>query len=78
MANRKPGKMSDFANYAFFILLLQALVFIALGILVVMYPLIIVILVATNFIWMGVTTFLLAWRIRQLKGDIPEVLISGV
>ncbi len=77
MARNDLSKAQDLANYAFWILLLQAAAFIILGILVIVYPATLFFLVAVNFLWAGVSALLLALRVREFKEEATEVLGRG-
>ncbi len=57
------------SNALFWIFLLQGISFVLLGILVLLYPEILFVLMSALFVWIGLTTFLMAWRIRKFKKD---------
>ena len=61
----------DTGSYLFWLLLLQGLSFVLLGILVILYPAVLFVIVATTFLWIGFTTVLLAWRIRKHLNEMP-------
>jgi uncharacterized membrane protein HdeD (DUF308 family) len=65
-------------NYFYWLMLLQGLSFLLLGILVVMYPPAVIILVAINLLWNGITTIMLAWKVRKLRRLDPDVLAEAI
>ena len=73
MAKGSSTSTRSLTNYLFWTLILHGLSFIVLGILIVLYPAILIVIVAASFIWIGFTTMLLAWRVRSFWGSLPEV-----
>ncbi len=64
--------IKDASSYVFWTLLLQSVSWVLMGILVILYPVTLFILVAATFIWIGLTTFLIAWRIRRHAQEMFE------
>ncbi len=60
--------MRNLAKHMFWILLVQALVLVGLGLLVLAYPAILFVLVAATLIWNGAMMLVIAWRIRAARG----------
>ena len=73
MPKNSTIKTQDIINYLFWTLILQGLVYLILGIGIFLYPALLFILVSVNFLWLGITTLILAWRIRKFHGVIPEL-----
>ena len=59
------------ADNLFWIMLLQGVIFLLLGILVIMYPAVLFALAAASFIWAGVTVIVMAWRVRKFSKSEP-------
>lgn len=60
--------MRNLAKHLFWLLLLQGVSLIALGILVLMYPAVLFGLVAATFVWNGVMSMVIAWRVQRARG----------
>lgn len=62
------------SNYFFWMLILQGISWIVLGVFVILYPLSLFFIAAFSFLWMGVTTLLIAWRVRSIRDRVmnPE------
>jgi hypothetical protein len=61
------------ANHFFWILLLQGALAILIAFLVIIYPPVIVPLIAAMFLWQGLTALFLAWRVRKFWKEVPEL-----
>jgi uncharacterized membrane protein HdeD (DUF308 family) len=68
------NSLKEIANTLSWLFILQGISYIALGILVIIYPATLFAIVAATFIWTGLTTLMLAWRVRQSREALREVL----
>jgi hypothetical protein len=73
MARNHTHEPRNMTNYVFWLLLLQAISFILLGVLVLLYPALLFFLAAVQFLWMGFTTLLLAMRVRTYGEQFPAI-----
>lgn len=67
MIDIKSPEIQELISFAFITLLLQAIVFGLLGILMIVFPRLLDVWLVANFVWMGTSTMLLAWKVRQLR-----------
>lgn len=67
MIDIKPLELHEFISYASLTLILQSIVFGALGILMIFFPKLLDIWLVANFVWMGTSTMLLAVQTHQLS-----------
>jgi hypothetical protein len=74
MATR-DSSIKEITNSFFWIVGLQGLSLIVLGALIIIYPAVLFLIVAAAFIWTGLTTLMLAWRVRQSRDVLHQVLV---
>ncbi len=55
-------------------LLLQAIIFILLGLLILFYPPLLVIMAATAFVAVGIILLVFAWKVRTVLAKLPDIL----
>ncbi len=73
MAKKHIDKTQEITNYLFWIFLLQGVTLVLLGFWILIDPAVLFILVSVTFIWNGITTFMLAWRVRRFWKEVPEL-----
>ncbi len=61
-------------NHFFWTLVLQGLVFVALAILIIMYPALLFALVSATFLVIGLSLLVLAGKIRTAYQSLPKIL----
>lgn len=61
-------------NQFYITLVLQAVVFILLGLLILLYPPLLTVLAATAFVLVGIIILILAWKIRAFIDNLPKFL----
>ncbi len=66
--------IKDAVNHLYWSLVVQGIIFLLLAILIVLYPALLIVLVATMFAFMGLVILGLAIRLRQLWGKLPKFL----
>ncbi|HUO56199.1 MAG TPA: DUF308 domain-containing protein [Candidatus Paceibacterota bacterium] len=66
-------KSRNITNHFFWVLLLQGILAILIAIFVMIYPLIIIPLIAAMFLWQGITALFLATRVRKLWKEMPDL-----
>jgi uncharacterized membrane protein HdeD (DUF308 family) len=60
--------MKNLAKHLSWLLLLQGVSLLLLGILVLVYPAVLFALVAATFIWNGIMSLIIAWRVQRARG----------
>lgn len=70
MAKNKREITQDASDYLFWLLLLQGLSSLLLGILVIFYPVVVFVLVAVEFIWSGITALVMAARVKRFGKEV--------
>lgn len=56
----------------FWMFLLQGASFLVLGVLIILYPEVLFALAAALCVWIGLTTLLIAWRVRKFRRELKE------
>lgn len=72
MDNIRTSRGHELYNYVFWLFIIQGISLILLGIVILIYPEILFLLVATAFIWAGITVLITARRIRRFWSLIYE------
>jgi hypothetical protein len=66
--------ISQTARHIYWGLVLQGMLFVALGVLIAVYPPILVVIVSISFVLIGLILFSLAWRVHTFWKRLPEFL----
>ena len=53
--------------------MVQGILALLMAFLILLYPPIIVLLVATMFLWIGIAAFAMAWRVRKFWQEAPDL-----
>jgi uncharacterized membrane protein HdeD (DUF308 family) len=73
MDNTNVHRGRNIANHFFWVLLLQGVLAILIAIFVMIYPPIIIPLIAAMFLWQGITALFLATRVRKFWKEMPNL-----
>ncbi|HEX6462609.1 MAG TPA: hypothetical protein VFZ58_05095 [Candidatus Saccharimonadales bacterium] len=71
---KKITDVSQTLQQFYWTLLLQATIFILLGLLILFYPALLFILAAVAFVMVGLASLIFAWKVRALIDKLPDFL----
>lgn len=73
MDNIHIEKSKQLANHFFWVLILQGILAILIAVFVIVWPPIIVPLIAAMFLWQGLLAIFLAARVRSFHNELPTL-----
>lgn len=71
---KKLSDVGQALRHFYWTLILQAVVYIVLGLLILFYPYLLIILAATAFVAIGLLSLVFAWKVRALLTKLPDIL----